>query len=85
VVNYSRIIGGVTRVMKNPSVIVAPFGRVSKKASRLDLVVLELAAAGKVFRRLPSGFWDFRVFIEVIVGGEASRGHHYPSGCAGGP
>ena len=40
-------------MMKNPSVIVDPSGKVTEKASRLDLVVLELAAAKKVFRRLP--------------------------------
>jgi len=40
-------------MMKNPSVIVSPSGRVLEKASRLDLVVLELAAAEKVFRGLP--------------------------------
>ena len=38
----------------NPSVMV----------SRLDLVVLELAAAGIDFRRLPLGFWNIGVFIE---------------------
>ena len=43
-VNYSRIIGGATRMMKNPFVIVAPSDRVPEKASKLDLVVLELAA-----------------------------------------
>ena len=32
-------------MMKNPSVIVDPFGRVPENASRLDLMVLELAAA----------------------------------------
>ena len=53
VVKYSRIIGGATRMMKNPSVIVFPSGRVPEKASRLDLVVLELAAVEKVFRGLP--------------------------------
>ena len=41
-------------MMKNPSVIVDTSDRVPEKASRLDLVVLELAAAGIVFRRLPS-------------------------------
>ena len=40
--------------MMNPSVMV----------SRLDLVVLELAAAGIDFRRLPWGFRIFGVFIE---------------------
>ena len=39
-------------MMKKPSVIVAHSSRVPKKASRLDLVLLELAAAGIVFRRL---------------------------------
>ena len=41
--NYSRIIGEAPMRMMNPSVMV----------SRLDLVVLELAAAGIVFRGLP--------------------------------
>jgi hypothetical protein len=39
-------------MMKNPSVIVASSSRVPEKASRLDLVVLELATMEKVFRRL---------------------------------
>ena len=34
----------------NPSVIADPSGKVLEKASRLDLVVLELVAAEKVFR-----------------------------------
>ena len=46
-------------MMKNPSVIVAPSGRVPENASRLDLVVLELAAAEKVFRGLPRVFGIF--------------------------
>jgi len=41
--NYSRIIGEAPLRMMNPSVIV----------SRMDLVVLELAAAGIDFRQLP--------------------------------
>ena len=52
-VNYSRIIGGATRMMKNLSVIISPFGRVPEKASRLDLVVLELAAVETLISRLP--------------------------------
>ena len=48
--------------MMNPSVMV----------SRLDLVVLELAAAGIVFRRLPYGFWNIGVFVEQRGG---ARGH----------
>jgi len=41
--DYSRIIGEAPMRMMNPSVMV----------SRLDLVVLELVAAGIVFHRLP--------------------------------
>ena len=52
-VNYSRIIGGARVMMKNSSVTVDTSGSEPKKASRLDLVVLELAVAEKVFRRLP--------------------------------
>jgi hypothetical protein len=44
--NYSRIIGEAPMGMMNPSEMV----------SRLDLVVLEHAAAGIVFRRLHEGF-----------------------------
>ena len=48
-------------------------------------MVLELAAAGIVFRRLPEGFWDFREFIEQRGGGEGHRGGHHPSGRAWAP
>ena len=47
--NYSRIIGEAPMRMMNPSVMV----------SRLDLAVLELMAAGIVFRRLPLGFLEY--------------------------
>jgi hypothetical protein len=47
--NYSRIIGEAPMDMVKPPEMV----------SRLDLVVLELAAAGIVFRRLPEGFLGF--------------------------
>ena len=53
VVSYSHIVGGATRMMKNPSMIVAPSSRMPEKASRLDLMVLELAVAGIVVRWLP--------------------------------
>jgi hypothetical protein len=72
-------------MMKNPSVIVAPSDRVPKKASRLDLMVLELAAAGKVFRRPPRVFGILEYLLKVEVSGEASRGLHYPPGCAWAP
>ena len=36
----------------------------SMMVSRLDLVVLDSAAAGSIFHRLPLGFWNIGVFIE---------------------
>ena len=71
-------------MMTNPSMIVAPFGRVLEKASRLDLVVLELAAAENVFLGLPRGFSDFRVFIEAELGQTEVCGPHYSPGRARG-
>jgi len=50
--------------------------------SRLDLVVLELAAAGIVFCRLPRAFLDFWEFIGRRGGGEGHPGGHHPSGRA---
>ena len=52
-VNYSRIIGGSPMRMMNPSVIVFPSGKVPERTSRLNPVVLNLAAAGIVFCQLP--------------------------------
>ena len=52
-VNYSHIIIGAPMRMMNPSVIVFPSCKVPERASRLDLVVLELAAARILFRRVP--------------------------------
>ena len=64
-------------MMKNPSVIVSPSSaRVPEKASRLDLVVLELAAVEKVFCGLPSRFCDFWEFIEVELGQKEACGPH---------
>ena len=54
--NYSRIIGGAGRMIKNPSVIISSSGRVPEKASRWDLIVLELAAKGKYFVDSSIGF-----------------------------
>jgi hypothetical protein len=68
VVNYSCIIETAARMMLSPFVIVSPSGRVQEKASRWDLVVLELAAAKKVFYGLPCWFHDFREFIEAGLG-----------------
>src|SRR3990170_7045592 len=71
--NYSRIIGEAPMDMVKPPEMV----------SRLDLVVLELAVAGIVFRRLPEGFWDFRVFIERRSGGTGHRGGQHPLAAPG--
>ena len=70
--NYSRIIGEAPMRIMNPSVMV----------SRLDLVLLELAEAGIVFRQLPKGFWNIWVFIgrRGSVGGH--RGGLNPPGRA---
>ena len=80
VVNYSRIIGGAPMRMMNPSVIVFPSDKVPERASRLDLVVLELAAAWIVFRGLPCNLYNIWVFIELRGGGRDSCGPHYPPG-----
>jgi len=55
---------------------------VSEKASRWDLVVLELAAAEKVFRGLLYWFHDFREFIEAELGQTEPHGPHHPPGRA---
>jgi hypothetical protein len=41
----------------------------SEMVSRLDLVVLELAVAGTIFRRRSRGFRENREFIELEGGG----------------
>ena len=56
----------------NPSVMV----------SKLDLVVLDSAAAGIDFRRLPLDFWNIGVFIEQRGGAGGHRGGHNPPGRA---
>ena len=61
--------------MMNPSAMV----------SRLDLVFLELAAAGIDFRQLPYGFWNIGVFIEQRGGAGGHRGGHNPPGRAWAP
>ena len=69
-------------MMKNPCVIVAPSDRVPEKACRWDLVVLELAAAEKVFRGILCWFPDFKEFIEAELGQMEPRGPHEPLGRA---
>ena len=61
--------------MMSPSVMV----------SRLDLVVVELAAAGIDFHRLPQGLWNIGVFIEQRDGARGHRGGHNPPGRSWGP
>ena len=70
--NYSRIIGEAPMRMMNPSMMVF----------RLDLVVLDFAAAGWIFRWLPWGFWNIVVFIEQRGGAGGHRGGHSPLGRA---
>jgi hypothetical protein len=48
-VNYSHIIGRAARLMKKPSVIDSPSGRVPKKASRWDHRRTQACGGGKVF------------------------------------
>ena len=69
-------------MIENPSVIESPSGRVLEKASRWDLVVVELAAVEKVFRGLLYWFHDFREFIEAELGQMEPRGPHKPPGRA---
>ena len=52
----------------------------SEMVSRLDLVVLDSAAAGWIFRRLPQCFWNIGVFIEQRGGPGGTRGGHNSSG-----
>ena len=49
VVNYSHIIGRAARLMKKPSVIDSPSGRVPEKASRWDRGRTEACGGRKVF------------------------------------
>ena len=54
----------------------------SEMVSRLDLVVLDSAAAEIDFRRLVSGFWHIGVFIKQRGGPWSTRGGHNPLGHA---
>ena len=56
--NYSLIIRGAKRMMKTPSVIIYPSGRVPKKASRLDLGS-GTCGGENCFLSTPLGFWGF--------------------------
>ena len=54
----------------------------SEMVCRLDLVVLDSAAVGWIFRQLPYGFWNIGVFIEQRGGPGGTRGGHNPPGRA---
>ena len=56
-------------------------GKLPEKATRWELVVLELAAAGKVFCGL-CWFHNFGEFIEAELGQIEPHGPHKPPGCA---
>ena len=70
-VNYSHIFGRAARLMKKPSVIDSPSGRVVKKASRWDRGRTEACGSGKVFSSV------FLVYVEyfgIYSAGIRSRG-----------
>ena len=63
-VNYSHIIGRVARLMKKPSVIDSPSGRVPKKASRWDRGRTEACGGGRLSLL---SFWYIGNIWEFIV------------------
>ena len=80
-VNYSRIIGGAERMMKNPSVVDSPSGRVLAKAPRRDLADTEGYGGGNCVSSAP---WMFLGYVGLYrrkkyVGGRPrgprDRGH----------
>ena len=52
-VNYSRIIGEAMVLMKKPSVIESPSGRMAEKAPRWDFTGTEGCGGGNVVSCLP--------------------------------
>src|SRR3990170_1722194 len=74
-VNYSHIIGRVARLMKKPSVIDSPSGRVPKKASRWDRGRIEACSGGKVFSSVSLVYWEYLgIYSTGIRSGGATRG-----------
>src|SRR3989337_3364864 len=70
-VNYSHIIGRAARLMKKPSVIDSPSGRVLEKASRWDRGRTEACGGGRVF-----SFGSLMVFeyLRIYRSGIRSKG-----------
>ena len=58
-VNYSRFIGRVIELMKMPSVIKSPAGKMPKKAPRWDLTYTKGCSGGKVFPWMPLVVWEY--------------------------
>ena len=85
-VNYSRIIGRVARLMQSPSVIDSPSGGVPEKASKWDLLRTETSGGGKSISWTPLLVSRFSEFIVVELGQKRQRraheapGHAFPLG-----
>jgi hypothetical protein len=75
VVNYSYIIGRAARLMKKPSMIDSPSGRVPEKASRWDRGRTEACGGRKVFSSVSLVYWEyFGIYSTVIRSRGAMRG-----------
>jgi hypothetical protein len=70
-VNYSRIIGRAARLMKNPSVIDSPSGRLPAEASRWDLSGTETCGGGKSISWTPL---RVLIFLGIYSPGIRSNG-----------
>ena len=70
-VNYSHIIRRAARLMKKPSVIDSPSGRVPEKASRWDRGRTEACGSGKVFS---SGSLMVSEYLRIYRSGIRSNG-----------
>src|SRR3989337_3211289 len=70
-VNYSHIIGRAARLMKKPSVIDSPSGRVPEKASRWDRGRTEACGSGRVFS---SGSLLVSEYLRIYRSGIRSKG-----------
>src|SRR3989337_1683732 len=74
-VNYSHIIERAARLMKKPSVIDSPSGRVPKKASRWDHRRTQACGGGKVFSSVSLVYWEYLgIYSAGIKSGGATRG-----------
>ena len=74
-VNYSHIIGRAARLMKKPSVIDSPSGRVPEKVSRWDLEGTETCGGRKSVSGGSLLVWEYlRIYRLGIRSGGATRG-----------